>query len=147
MEKRKIVFLYTELATYFLACVDSLLKHSNIEVYIIRYAVNKEAPFQFSFSENIKMYNRNDFVSVVEMQKLISEINPSIIYCSGWTDKSYLNICKRYKNKIPVIVGFDNQWKGSLKQQIARLISPFKILNHFYIVGYQVNYKKSMLSY
>ncbi len=130
MEKKKIVFLYTELATYFLACIETLLQYPEVEVHIVRWAINKEAPFHFSFPDNIKIYNRNEYSSD-QLQQLIASINPSVLYSSGWMDKDYLLICKQYKNKIPVIVGFDNQWKGSLKQRFATLVSPFKILNHF----------------
>jgi glycosyltransferase involved in cell wall biosynthesis len=131
MERKKIVFLYTELATYFLACVEKLSQQPNVEVHIVRWPLNKEAPFNFSFSENIKIYNRNDFQSKNKLADLLNNMNPSVIYCSGWMDKIYLRICKQYKNKIPVILGFDNQWKGSAKQRIACIISPLKILNHF----------------
>lgn len=131
MERKKIVFLYTELATYFLACIEKLLQHPNVEAHIVYWPVNKEAPFNFSFSENSKIYNRSDFHSPEKLLELINNIQPSTIYCSGWIDKTYLKICKEYKKKIPVIVGFDNQWKGSLKQYFAVLISPFKISNHF----------------
>ncbi|MGZ4055324.1 MAG: glycosyltransferase family 4 protein [Bacteroidia bacterium] len=132
MEKKKIVFLYTELASYFLACIEKLLQEPNIEVHIIRWPVNKEAPFTFSFSENIFIYDRKNFVSDSDIKKLLEQIGPDVIYSSGWVDKGYMLACKQYKKSgIPVIVGFDNQWTGSLKQQLARLISPFKILNHF----------------
>ncbi|MGQ0827751.1 MAG: glycosyltransferase family 4 protein [Bacteroidota bacterium] len=131
MEKKKIVFLYTELATYFLACIEKLLQHPAIEVHIVHWPVNKEAPFDFSFPNSIFMYTRNDSASDQQLQQLIIKINPSLIYSSGWLDKGYLKICKQYKKKIPVIVGFDNQWEGSFKQRLAVLISPFRILNHF----------------
>ena len=130
MEKKKIVFLYTEIAAYFLACIEKLLQQPDIEVHIVRWAVNDEAPFLFSFPENLNIYTRNDY-SCDQLQKLIADISPSIVYASGWMDKDYLKICKEYKKRIPVIVGFDNQWKGTLKQRLATLISPFKILNHF----------------
>lgn len=131
MDKKKIVFLYTELSTYFLACIEKLLEYPNLEIHIVRWPINKEAPFQFSFSDNIKIYDRNDYLSVEQLQNLISGINPSVIYTSGWIDKGYLKTCKYYKNKIPVIVGFDTQWKGSVKQHVLTLISSIKILNHF----------------
>ncbi|MBA3705826.1 MAG: glycosyltransferase [Bacteroidetes bacterium] len=130
MEKVKIIFLYTELATYFLACIEKLLEYPNSEIHIVHWPVNKEAPFNFSFSDNVKIYNRNDY-SAKQLEKLVSAIDPSVIYSSGWIDKGYLQICKQYKNKIPVIVGFDTQWKGSIKQHLLTLISPFKILNRF----------------
>lgn len=131
MEKKKIVFLYTELASYFLACIENLLQQPEIEVHIIHWKINKEAPFNFSFSGALHVYSRNNYASDQELAGLVGKIGPSVLYSSGWMDKGYLKICKQYKGKIPVIVGFDNQWRGTIKQQIARLISPFRILNHF----------------
>lgn len=131
METKKIVFLYSELATYFLACVEKLAAVPGIEVHIVRWKVNNEAPFRFSFPDTIKICDRETFASADALLQFVNTLNPSVIYTSGWMDKGYLAVCKAYKKKIPVIVGFDNQWKGSLKQRIATLISPFKILNHF----------------
>lgn len=131
MGKKQIVFLYTEISTYFLACIDKLALRSTIEITIIRWPLNKEAPFDFSFSSSITIIERYSFVSDDKLVEFVSNLNPSIIYSSGWVDKGYLKVCKKYKNKIPVIVGFDNQWTGNLKQQIARIVSPFKILNYF----------------
>ena len=42
-----ILFLYTEIANYFLACVKEL--HKSADVAIVRWAVNEEAPFSFEF--------------------------------------------------------------------------------------------------
>jgi len=130
MEKKQIVFLYSELATYFLACVDELLKQPNIDVHLFHWPVNKEAPFNFNFNSHLKVYSKKDF-SCGTLEKLVSEIKPSMLFCSGWMDKDYLRICKEYKKKIPVVVGFDNQWKGTIRQWIAAVVSPFRILNHF----------------
>lgn len=130
MEKKKIVFLYSEIATYFLACVEKLAEQPAVEIHVVRWPVNKEAPFEFKLSPSIKMYNRTDYTTG-QVKQLVESIQPHVIYCSGWMDKGYLSICKEYRSKIPVIVGFDNQWKGTFKQWIAVLLSPFKIRNHF----------------
>lgn len=133
----KIIFLYTELAGYFLSCVNELTKQKNVEVHIVRWPVNKEAPFNFSFNSAVKVYNRNDF-SERSLLDLVSAINPNVIYCSGWIDKGYLHVCKQFKKQIPVIVGFDNQWKGTLKQHLASLLSFTKIhpyFNHSWVPG------------
>ncbi|MFL5763752.1 MAG: glycosyltransferase [Bacteroidia bacterium] len=131
MEKKKIVFLYSELASYFLACVDELTKDPSVEVHIVHWKVNKEAPFQFNISPSVHHYSRSSFDSAAELEKLIVKIEPSVIYCSGWLDKGYLKICKSYRNRIPVIVGLDNQWQNTFKQRLAVLLSPFRILNTF----------------
>lgn len=133
----KIVFLYTELAGYFLSCVNELSKRKDIQIHIIRWPVNKEAPFNFNFDHAVTVYNRNELTEAGILE-LLNKINPSIIYCSGWIDKGYLKVCKVYNDKIPVIVGFDNQWQGTIKQHVAALISFKKIhpyFNHCWVPG------------
>ncbi|HET6226847.1 MAG TPA: glycosyl transferase family 1, partial [Bacteroidia bacterium] len=131
MGKKKIVFLYSEIATYFLACVEKLAEYEQVEIHIIRWPVNKEAPFEFNIPAPLKIYNRTDYQRQEQLDKLVGSIKPNILYCSGWMDKGYLKVCKQYRSNIPVIVGFDNQWKGTLKQWIAVVLSPFKIKSHF----------------
>jgi glycosyltransferase involved in cell wall biosynthesis len=124
----KILFLYTELAGYFLACVNELASQG-AEVHIVRWPVNEEAPFRFEFG-NVRIYERRD-LDRAKLLKLAEEIDPSVIYCSGWMDKDYMEVSRRYRNRIPVIVGFDNQWKGTLKQRIACLFSRFLIHRYY----------------
>lgn len=128
MEKKKIVFLYTEIATYFLACVNTLLQKHPVEVHVIRYKTNKEAPFRFNFPAGLKIYERNEY-SNNQLYELVSNISPSLIICSGWVDKGYLNICK--KNNAISVLTLDNHWKGTLKQWILRFISPFYLKRRF----------------
>ncbi len=124
----KFLFLYTEIAEYFLACCHELTKHG--EVHIVRWAVNKEAPFKFQFNEHIKIYNKENY-NIKELQELVKTINPSIIICSGWIDRDYLKITKTYYGKIPTVMTCDTHWTGSLKQQIARVLSRFTLLKTF----------------
>jgi len=131
VEKRlKIVFLYTELATYFLSCLDELIKLDVVEVHLFRWPLNKEAPFDFKFNPEIKVYERKQYKNS-ELLKIVSNIQPDLIYCSGWVDRGYKKICKNYKNQIPVIVGIDNQWVGSSKQKLGVLLSKFLVRRYF----------------
>ena len=126
----RVLFLYTELAEYFLSCVNACLKKSNAEVHIVCYPVNKEAPFSFSFLDNLKMYERNQY-SAKFLLDLADKISPDIIYCSGWADKEYLSVCEKYRKKIPIIVGFDGKWNGSLKQRLGAFFKEFTINQYF----------------
>jgi glycosyltransferase involved in cell wall biosynthesis len=130
MEKKKIVFLYAELATYFLACIEKLLLSADLELHIVRFPVNKEAPFHFDFSDKIKIYERTDY-SDQQLVGLISSIKPSIIVCSGWTDRGYMKVCKAFKKKSVTVLALDNHWRGDIKQRIAKLISPFYLKTRF----------------
>jgi glycosyltransferase involved in cell wall biosynthesis len=123
-----VLFLYTEIADYFIKCCETLSK--NNEVHIIRWPVNKEAPFVFSFSEKLKVYDKNKF-NFIELEQLIKKIDPQIIICSGWIDKDYLKLTKPYYNKIPTVLTCDTHWTGSLKQHLATVLSRFFLLNTF----------------
>ncbi len=126
---RKILFLYTELAAYFLACIREL-KNRNTNVHIVRYAVNKEAPFSFDETGNLHFYDRNNY-DEKQLIELAKKIKPDAILCCGWIDRAYLRVAKQWHRKIPTILLSDNQWIGTLKQHIAAKLSPFYLLNRF----------------
>ncbi len=126
----KFVFLYTEIAGYFLACVQKLAEMKGVQVHVFRYPVNKEAPFDFPEIQNVFYYERKNF-SAESMLETISKIHPDFIYCAGWIDKDYLKIIKACSGKIPTVLGFDNKWKNSFRQNIATVIAPFYLTNNF----------------
>lgn len=129
MQSKKILFLYTEIATYFTACIDELSRYA--EIHVIRYPVNREAPFEFKTDNSaINFYERNNF-SCEKLFKLVNFINPDAIFCSGWIDKDYLKVCKLYFKKIPTVLCMDTKWKGNVKQRLATLAAPFLIKNKF----------------
>ncbi len=123
----RILFLYTELADYLVTCCKEL--SLNNEVYIIRYPLNKEAPFKFQF-DRLNVFDKTNF-NFISLTKKINEINPDKIICSGWIDKDYLKIVKKYYQKIPTVIAFDTQWRGDLKQKIACILSPAFLLKRF----------------
>ncbi len=124
----KFLFLYTEIADYFLSCCQELSKQG--EVHVIRYPVNKEAPFQFDNATTVKLYNRNDF-SLAQLHQFAADLKPDVIICSGWIDKDYLKVCKTYFKKVPTVLTCDTHWRGDFKQIIATVLSRFTLLRIF----------------
>ena len=124
----KIVFLYTELADYFLKCCEELSKVASI--HIVRWPVNKEAPFSFNFPNGVAVYEKNNY-ALPELKLLVEKINPDLIVCSGWIDKDYLKIVKPFFKKIPTIISCDTHWRGDLKQQIARVLGRIFLKTRF----------------
>lgn len=125
-----ILILYTEIAGYTLASLDAVLNTGKANVHLVRWPVNAEAPFQFSFSDQLKNYDRKQF-DTEKLLQLADEIQPDLILCSGWTDKGYIAVCKKWRPKIPVVLSMDNRWTGKAKQQLARVVSRFSILRYF----------------
>lgn len=135
--KKKILFLYFELAGYTVACMKHLANNFNAEVHVVNYPVNCVAPFEFSFGENITTYNRSSYNNE-ELIKLTAGINPELIYVCGWADKGYLAVCKKVQKRVPVVMTLDNIWKGNLKQRIATFIAPYylqKLFTHCWVPG------------
>lgn len=124
----KFLFLYTEIAEYFLSCCNELTAHG--EVHIVRWPINKEAPFQFQENNKLNIYSKSDYNSK-QLKELVDIINPNVIICSGWIDKDYLKITKNYFRKIPTIMTCDTHWRGDFKQRIAMIVSRFTLLNIF----------------
>jgi glycosyltransferase involved in cell wall biosynthesis len=124
----KVLFLYTELADYFLRCCEELNKTA--EVFIIRWPVNREAPFEFEVPGTIKIYQKKEY-SFQGLRDLVNGISPDMIICSGWIDKDYLRLCKPYFGKIPTVLTCDTHWKASPKQYLAIILSRFFLLNTF----------------
>lgn len=137
-ESHTILFFHSELSEYFLACVRKLLELFNIEVHIVHWPLNKQAPFKFSIPNEANLYSKINF-DKVKLRKLVSSINPDLILSCGWMDRDYIKICKQFKKQdIPVIVGIDNHWKGSMRQYLAQVISRFtfhKYYSHIWIAG------------
>lgn len=127
---KKVLLLYTELAGYTLACLRALLQTDRVEVHLVRWPINKEAPFVFDFDSKLNIYERSDFAGD-SLLKLAETIQPNCIICSGWIDKAYVKVARRWSKKIPVVLAMDNKWQGTLKQYFARLISPIKVLRNF----------------
>jgi glycosyltransferase involved in cell wall biosynthesis len=127
----RIVFLYSELAGYFLACAEALGAQPSVKsVDIIHWPIHPEAPFQFSSTPEYTLYPKEKF-NRYALLALLDQIQPTAIICSGWMDADYNAMAKRWCKRIPVVLTLDNWWTGSLMQWIAVFTSPLFIRRRF----------------
>ncbi|HLW08310.1 MAG TPA: glycosyltransferase family 4 protein [Marinilabiliaceae bacterium] len=124
-----ILFLYTELANYFLAGVKELSKNGH-SVHIVRWPVNKEAPFEFEFPENVTVYDRDNY-DTKGLINLANSIDPHLLITSGWIDRGYTKVSRSFKNRIPTLLTMDNQWHGTFRQKVMCKIAPWKLHRAF----------------
>jgi glycosyltransferase involved in cell wall biosynthesis len=137
MHKKKIAFLYFELAGYFMACIDKLVEKYNPEVHIIKYPVNSVAPFQFAYNPAVKYYDYKPDSSE-DLIRLIDTIGPDVIYICGWSNKDYVSVARHLNKRIPVILTFDNPWRGTIRQWIAAIAGRFylhRLFTHCWVPG------------
>ncbi|MEM7367600.1 MAG: glycosyltransferase family 4 protein [Bacteroidota bacterium] len=134
----KILFLYSELAGYFLACAQALHNIYGCEVHLVHWPINKEAPFEFGRYQGLHFHPRAE-LNDKSLYELFDSIQPQLVYASGWMDKGYVRLAKKIKAQgIPVICGSDNHWTKSFRQQIGSILSPWIIqpsFSHFFVPG------------
>lgn len=127
---KRILFLYTELAEYTMACLEALETHDQLEIHVVKWPVNNEAPFRFRSLKRTTLYERNNY-SDQALIELAKNINPDVVLTSGWVDKGYLSVVKQlHQNSVTVIL-LDNHWSASLRQRIGSLIARSTFLKHF----------------
>ncbi|MEM7509435.1 MAG: glycosyltransferase family 4 protein [Bacteroidota bacterium] len=134
----KILILYMELAGYVMACLRALSKIPKVDIMLVCWPVNWEAPFEFEDDNRIRKIERNS-VSEKELWDKVENFNPDLIFVSGWIDKWYKKVACHFKKKgVPTIVGADNQWNQSAKQVLACWLSPILLkpyFSHFWVPG------------
>ncbi len=117
----KLIVLYQELAYYTLRCMEALATEHSVEIHIVALPVNKEAPFQFKTDRTLlHIYNRHE-MDRHQLQSLVDQLQPNLIYCAGWIDKEYLQLVKHNRKRYKTLLGFDNQWHGTWRQYAAIL--------------------------
>ncbi|HKR03068.1 MAG TPA: glycosyltransferase family 4 protein [Bacteroidia bacterium] len=130
-QRKKAVFLANALSGYFVACLNKMTEEYSIDAHVVKYPVDAIAPFEFNLkNDHITYYDRNNFADK-KLSELIVSINPDVILCSGWIDKGYLEVCKNYKGKIKTLLKFDNPWRNTTKQNLARVLGPLLLRKYF----------------
>lgn len=121
----RVLILYTELAQYFLSSLDRFLERNKAEVLIVRWPLNKEAPFEFQMNESNQVLDRTD-LNDTQLMEVATSFRPDVVLCSGWMDKGYVAVCMQLKKaKIPTITFSDTKWTGSWRQRLSVLRAPF----------------------
>jgi glycosyltransferase involved in cell wall biosynthesis len=127
-----ILFLYTELAEYTIACLQALKSEPGVDkILVIHYPINPEAPFKFNFN------NIGQFVSISSLKKeeelfnLVDNFQPDKIIVSGWINKWYNQVCRNYRNKAVTVLTMDNHYKNTFKQKVFSKLFPLFIKRNY----------------
>lgn len=127
--RRKILVLYRELAAYFLACLNDYCERFGVHADVIAYPVNPDAPFRFSFSERLRLFDRFA-LKEEEIGNMAGSGEYDLVFCGGWADKGYMKAVRKRKNAV-ALLAFDNQWQGSLKQRLATVYAKVFLTPYF----------------
>lgn len=135
---KRILFLYTEIAGYVVACLNTLAAQEGVEVGLVKWSTKAEAPFQLEIEERIAVHAREDHTNA-SLQQLCEDFHPDLICITGWMDKTYVKIGRHFRKKnIPCLLGLDNPWTGSWRQKIGTATFPFYLrgaYSHAWVAG------------
>lgn len=138
IEKPKLLYLYSEVVGYLIPIFKTLIENYNAEIVVIHWDKKKLKPYIPEEIEGLSYMNRSEF-DRNSLNDFCFKFNPDLVYVSGWMDKDYLSVTKVFKkNKIPVVVGFDDIWVGNLRQRIGAFVFPFlyaKYFSHAWVAG------------
>jgi glycosyltransferase involved in cell wall biosynthesis len=126
----KISILWTELSGYINACFKELGKEAS-DIILVRYPISAmQAPYskqQFSW-----ISKQFDVSQIDQARQEILIQKPDILLIAGWINPKYLSIAKALKQTGTLVVCLsDNPWRGTLKQQLSRLISKTYLQSRF----------------
>ena len=124
----KVLYLYTEIMGYNIPIFDELVKRYGATVDVVHWDQNKNTPYVPSTNlEGIQFHRRSGFTPH-SLCDFVAALRPDLVYTSGWQDKGYRPALQKLKSLgVPVVMGLDSQWTGSLRQQVGA-----SVLKHFF---------------
>lgn len=117
----RIVVLWTRLSGYFTYCLRMLKERHDVELFVAHWPSRPNAPFdhrEFSWIDALEL--KTGSLSARKISEQIEGFHPHILLVSGWMDKDYLRIARKEKKAGTLVVaGLDNQWRNTIRQQLA----------------------------
>ena len=144
----KILYLYADLMGYQIPIFKEYVEKYKAEVHVVYWDHKKKTPYKPPAFNNITYYKRSAFQKK-QLIDFVSDLNPDIVYISGWMDKDYLSAVKVLRKRgIPVVPGFDDMWCCTLRQRLASCLFPLvkdRYFSHAWVAGpYQYEFAKKL---
>lgn len=135
---KKVLFLYSEISPYLISGIERLATGHGVEVHLVRWPINQEAPFRFKEIPGVVIHERTAF-SKQALRRFAAELGPSVVFASGWVDKAYLQVCRdARKRSIPTVMCSDPSWWGTMRQRVAVFAAKFwlpRTFSHAWVPG------------
>lgn len=130
VQLRKVLFLCTEPAGYFLNCIRLLHQDGDSLIKVVHWPVISNAPFTIDLP-GIDVEEKSSY-SISELIERCISFGPDLVYVAGWIDHTYLRIAKLLRSTGSVVIGgLDNPWKGTFRQRLSSWASFWLIKPYF----------------
>ncbi len=144
----KILYMYTELMGYQIPILREYTQRYGAEVHVVHWDHKKLTPYKPPVIDRLRYYNRSE-CNRKDLHAIAEDISPDLVFISGWQDRDYLSVARSLRKKrIPVVAGFDDQWKGTLRQMTASVSGPLLLgsfFSHAWVTGpYQYEFARNI---
>lgn len=100
-------------------------------MHVVHWDHRKLTPYRPPEVDGVTYYSRSAY-DRRRLMDLVRDIDPDIVYVSGWMDRDYLSACRMLRRAgVPVVSGFDDQWTGTLRQRVASFMPDALRTLHF----------------
>jgi glycosyltransferase involved in cell wall biosynthesis len=124
----RIAFLWTGLSGYMNACLKELSARDGVELFVSYELPTEDAPFDDGLFEWIS--NRFAWVSRVDQHQLeqrLKDFKPDMLVVPSWHVRGYRRVARRFAKHAWRVMVMDNPWRGTLKQRLGTLVSPWYV--------------------
>ncbi|WP_297338020.1 glycosyltransferase [Algoriphagus sp.] len=129
----RVLVLYSEVMPYTLGVLEEMERRKNTEILLVYWDHLRLTPFSFEASSTLTAIPRSK-LSWPEAEKLFFDFDPTHIWTSGRMDQLYLKANLAFKKSKPAtirIMGCDNQWKGTLKDKMRKVLGYWLYRKYF----------------
>jgi glycosyltransferase involved in cell wall biosynthesis len=128
----RIAVLWTRLSGYLNACLRELATRPGVEMLIAHEAAAEEAPFdesQFSWiSARIEYAGRPDGHTLLVQ---VRRFAPDLVLVGSWHLGGFRHVLERLQPRPLRVLCMDNQWRGTWKQHLGVIGSPWYVRRLF----------------
>lgn len=128
----KVAVLWSRLSGYLNACLRELASRPDVQLLVVHESAGADAPFDdaaFAWIEHRVEYRHRP-----DRHELLAEtvrFAPDVLLISGWHIDAYRHVLRNVGRHPLRVLCMDNQWRGTLKQYIGVVASPWYVRRQF----------------
>jgi len=124
----KIAFLWTGLSGYMNACLKELSRREGVELFVSHELPGSEAPYdEEQFSWIPKRVSWRSQADLASLGSTLNDFLPQIMVIPSWHVPAYRRVALNFSGRCWRVMVMDNPWRGTLKQRLGALVSPFYV--------------------
>lgn len=118
---KKILFCWSDISGYMVACWKALDRLDDIEVQIIAFSQSKQTSFENKMTEGLKITFVDREPEYKTIESTTEKFDPDVIVLCGWFVPAYKKLAdkKSLLRHSTFILAMDTPWWGRPKQQVA----------------------------